>query len=155
MQEINDPPTPESLLREALVDRLKALPSCIKTPADHELARVAFERAANFYFQNHAEKPEEGRYLLISQYNVRWTRQMDIDEAERIFGSGIIHIRACLNALGEVARMLGLDDDSWRGRPATWTWKQVEERLFEQQMERHRQQRQLEEGISKFEAGEG
>lgn len=102
-------PTPESRLAGVMLERLKALPLSLTKQADRELAKDIFERATNYYLSHYdAHWNGDMRLMLISPFDVRWTREMDMTEAERICGKNIIHIRAVLNLLARVGYTLGL-----------------------------------------------
>ena len=101
--------TPRSLLQDDLSRRLAELPLRFETAADYELARALFEQTVNWYFgtrENLDREPQ--RYRVMSWNHVHIVRQMDQDEAELVLGSDrdIIHIRALLNAIQELGRML-------------------------------------------------
>jgi hypothetical protein len=113
--------TAREALELELVQRLHELPLELTTPAAHELARVTFERAANWFFWAHTPRPPEAEGFassssapspleLISTANMRHVSQDELEQVARLYeGNTVIPIRAFLNFVADVAAELELE----------------------------------------------
>lgn len=110
------PPSAREVLEHELTQRLHGLPLALSSPADYELARVTFERAVNWYFWSYSPRPAGLRVepmRVLSDAHVRVISEDELEQVARIFEvppSQIIPLRALLNFVRDVARVLGRDE---------------------------------------------